>query len=73
MKGYYDIKWSLHANAKGEPSKNMFKFRDLEMKMNIKFSDDLKDFSYRNSMGEYPDWGNYMLYDKLRIYIIAML
>lgn len=64
MKGYYDMKWPLHANANGEPSKDMFKFSELEMKMDIKLPDDLKNFLYRNSMGEYPDWDNYKLYDE---------
>ncbi len=64
MKGHYDLTWKKHANAKKDFKEEEFGLEILENKMKISLPKDLKNFLYRNSMGEYPNWGNYNLYDK---------
>ncbi len=63
MKGYYDLTWEKHANAKISFEEKDFGFEMIERKMGIKIPEDFKNFKYRNYNGEYPDEDNYNLYD----------
>lgn len=64
MKGYYDLTWEKHANAKKNFEEKDFGFEMIERKMGIKIPEDLKKFKYRNYNGEYPDGDNYCLYEE---------